>query len=77
MGSRLLCQVCASVCGFPLTDEDCSFKEVLFYGNEATLLSFDTLGFFCVVDLWAQSFMLAAVLTYVEQMVSKSYLHHI
>uniref|UniRef100_A0A674NQ89 Transmembrane protein 67 n=1 Tax=Takifugu rubripes TaxID=31033 RepID=A0A674NQ89_TAKRU len=51
-------------------DEDFSFKDVLFYGNEATLLIFDTL-FFCVVDLGAQSFVLAAVLTYVEQTVSR------
>ncbi|CAF93906.1 unnamed protein product, partial [Tetraodon nigroviridis] len=47
-------------------DEDFSFKDVVFYGNEATLLIFDTL-FFCVVDLGAQSFVLAAVLTYIEQ----------
>lgn len=48
----------------------------MFYGNEATLLSSDTL-FFCVVNLGAQSLVLAAVLKYVEQMVSQSYLHHI
>uniref|UniRef100_A0A7N6FE19 Transmembrane protein 67 n=1 Tax=Anabas testudineus TaxID=64144 RepID=A0A7N6FE19_ANATE len=45
-----------------------SFSDVLFYGNEATLLIFDTL-FFCVVDLGSQSFVLAAVLTYVQQMI--------
>lgn len=55
---------------FLITDEDFSFKNVLFYGNEATLLIFDTL-FFCVVDLGAQSFVLAAVLTYIEQTVSR------
>ncbi|XP_029928029.1 meckelin isoform X2 [Myripristis murdjan] len=49
-------------------DEAHSFSDVLFYGNEATLLIFDTL-FFCVVDLGAQSFVLAAVLTYIQQMV--------
>ncbi|KAM7383519.1 hypothetical protein PAMP_003165 [Pampus punctatissimus] len=49
-------------------DEAHSFSDVLFYGNEATLLIFDTL-FFCVVDLGSQSFVLAAVLTYVEQMI--------
>lgn len=53
----------------PTTDEAHSFSNVLFYGNEATLLIFDTL-FFCVVDLGSQSFVLAAVLTYVQQMVS-------
>ncbi|XP_072250427.1 meckelin [Leuresthes tenuis] len=49
-------------------DDAHSFSDVLFYGNEATLLIFDTL-FFCVVDLGAQSFVLAAVLTYVQQMI--------
>uniref|UniRef100_A0A3Q3W6K8 Uncharacterized protein n=1 Tax=Mola mola TaxID=94237 RepID=A0A3Q3W6K8_MOLML len=45
-----------------------SFSDVLFYGNEATLLIFETL-FFSVVDLGSQSFVLAAVLTYVQQMI--------
>ncbi|XP_046906171.1 meckelin [Hypomesus transpacificus] len=49
-------------------DESHSFSDMLFYGNEATLLIFDTL-FFCVVDLGAQSFTLAAVLTYLQQMI--------
>lgn len=49
-------------------DESHSFSDVLFYGNEATLLIFDTL-FFCVVDLGAQNFTLAAVLTYLQQMI--------
>ncbi|XP_044064572.1 meckelin isoform X4 [Siniperca chuatsi] len=49
-------------------DEAHSFSDMLFYGNEATLLIFDTL-FFCVVDLGSQSFVLAAVLTYVQQMI--------
>lgn len=47
-------------------DEAHSFSDVLFYGNEGTLLIFDTL-FFCIVDLGSQSFVLAAVLTYVQQ----------
>ncbi|XP_026172550.1 meckelin isoform X2 [Mastacembelus armatus] len=49
-------------------DEAHSFSDMLFYGNESTLLIFDTL-FFCVVDLGSQSFVLAAVLTYVQQMI--------
>ncbi|KAM8868836.1 LOW QUALITY PROTEIN: meckelin [Spinachia spinachia] len=49
-------------------DEAHSFSDVLFYGNEATLLIFDTL-FFCVVDLGSQSFVLAAVLTCLQQMI--------
>ncbi|XP_029307433.1 meckelin isoform X2 [Cottoperca gobio] len=49
-------------------DEAHSFSDLLFYGNEATLLIFDTL-FFCVVDLGSQSFVLAAVLTCVQQMI--------
>ncbi|XP_030640525.1 meckelin [Chanos chanos] len=48
-------------------DESCSFSDILFYGNEATLLIFDTL-FFCVVDLGSQNFILAAVLTYLQQL---------
>lgn len=68
--SFILYMVCTFCLGFLITDEDFSFKDVLFYGNEATLLIFDTL-FFCVVDLGAQSFVLAAVLTYVEQTVSR------
>ncbi|XP_005937636.1 meckelin isoform X1 [Haplochromis burtoni] len=49
-------------------DEAHTFSNVLYYGNEATLLIFDTL-FFCVVDLGSQSFVLAAVLTYVQQVI--------
>ncbi|KAM6968400.1 meckelin [Aplochiton taeniatus] len=49
-------------------DESHSFGDVLFYGNEATLLIFDTL-FFCVVDLGSQSFVLAAALTYLQQTI--------
>uniref|UniRef100_A0A8B9K4Q3 Transmembrane protein 67 n=1 Tax=Astyanax mexicanus TaxID=7994 RepID=A0A8B9K4Q3_ASTMX len=50
-------------------DDSYSFSDVLFYGNESTLLVFDTL-FFCVVDIGSQSFVLASVLTYLQQMVS-------
>ncbi|RXN30389.1 meckelin isoform X2 [Labeo rohita] len=49
-------------------DDSHSFADVLFYGNEAVLLVFDTL-FFCVVDLGSQNFILAAVLTYLQQLV--------
>ncbi|KAL2083917.1 hypothetical protein ACEWY4_019435 [Coilia grayii] len=49
-------------------DESHSFSDVLFYGNEATLLIFDTL-FFCVVDLASHNFILAASLTYLQQLV--------
>lgn len=47
-------------------DEGYSFSNVLYYGNEATLLIFDLL-FFCVVDLACQNFILAACLTYLQQ----------
>ncbi|XP_007537462.1 meckelin [Erinaceus europaeus] len=47
-------------------DESYSFSNVLYYGNEATLLIFDLL-FFCVVDLACQNFILAACLTYLQQ----------
>ncbi|KAG9283614.1 meckelin [Astyanax mexicanus] len=49
-------------------DDSYSFSDVLFYGNESTLLVFDTL-FFCVVDIGSQSFVLASVLTYLQQMI--------
>lgn len=84
-GINVMLCVCSFICiqsvssallWFLVTDEDFSFKNVLFYGNEATLLIFDTL-FFCVVDLGAQSFVLAAVLTYIEQTVSTHCVPHI
>ncbi|KAM9848023.1 meckelin-like [Aulostomus maculatus] len=49
-------------------DDSHSYSKVLFYGNETTLLIFDTL-FFCLVDLASQNFVLAAVLTYLQQMI--------
>uniref|UniRef100_A0A673A0L6 Transmembrane protein 67 n=1 Tax=Sphaeramia orbicularis TaxID=375764 RepID=A0A673A0L6_9TELE len=55
-------------------DDAHSFSNVLFYGNEVTLLIFDTL-FFCVVDLGSQSFVLAAVLTYLQQMIFRLIRH--
>lgn len=50
-------------------DEGHSFSDVLYYGNEATLLIFDML-FFAVVDLATQNFVLAAILTYLQQEVN-------
>ncbi|XP_071410278.1 meckelin isoform X1 [Pithys albifrons albifrons] len=47
-------------------DEGHSFSEVLYCGNETTLLIFDIL-FFSIVDLASQSFVLAAILTYLQQ----------
>ncbi|XP_053104863.1 meckelin isoform X1 [Hemicordylus capensis] len=47
-------------------DEGHSFSDVLYYGNEATLLIFDML-FFAIVDIATQSFVLAAVLTYLQE----------
>ncbi|XP_042317912.1 meckelin isoform X2 [Sceloporus undulatus] len=47
-------------------DEGHSFSDVLFYGNESTLLIFDML-FFTIVDMSTQSFVLAAILTYLQQ----------
>ncbi|XP_069494812.1 meckelin-like isoform X2 [Ambystoma mexicanum] len=42
------------------------FSKVLFYGNELVLLLFDIL-LFSVVDLGAQNFVLAAIITYIVQ----------
>ncbi|XP_056378292.1 meckelin isoform X2 [Hyla sarda] len=47
-------------------DENHSFSDVLFYGHESTLLIFDTL-FFCIVDILSQNFVLAAIITYLQQ----------
>lgn len=47
-------------------DENPSFSDVLFYGHESTLLIFDTL-FFCIVDLMSQNYVLAAIITYLQQ----------
>ncbi|KAG2465507.1 MKS3 protein, partial [Polypterus senegalus] len=47
-------------------DDAYSFTDVLYYGNEASLLIFDTL-FFCIVDIASESYVLAAVLTYFQQ----------
>ncbi|XP_019747679.1 meckelin-like isoform X1 [Hippocampus comes] len=49
-------------------DEAHSFSDVLFHGHESTLLLFDML-FFCVVDFACQNFVLAGLLTYIEQMI--------
>lgn len=54
---------------FLSVDEGHSFSDVLYYGNETTLLIFDIL-FFSVVDLASQSFVLAAILTYLQQEVN-------
>ncbi|XP_068789138.1 meckelin isoform X2 [Struthio camelus] len=51
-------------------DEGHTFSDVLYYGNETTLLIFDIL-FFSVVDLASQSFVLAAILTYLQEEIFK------
>ncbi|KAF4798028.1 hypothetical protein TURU_066463 [Turdus rufiventris] len=56
-------------------DEGQSFSDVLYYGNETTLLIFDIL-FFSVVDLASQSFVLAAILTYLQQELCLFYCLH-
>lgn len=54
---------------FLSVDEGHSFNDVLYYGNETTLLIFDIL-FFSIVDLASQNFVLAAILTYLQQEVN-------
>ncbi|ESO89760.1 hypothetical protein LOTGIDRAFT_192673 [Lottia gigantea] len=49
--------------GVLYNDNGHSFDQVLFYGNELTLILFDIL-MFCMVDYAAQDFVLAGVLTY-------------
>ncbi|XP_069778006.1 meckelin isoform X5 [Narcine bancroftii] len=49
-------------------DENLSFTDVLYYGNEGTLLLFDML-FFCIVDLATQNFIFASILTCIQQKI--------
>ncbi|XP_012943556.1 meckelin [Aplysia californica] len=49
--------------GIFYSDNGHSFDNILFYGNELTLVVFDTL-FFCIVDLIFQDFVLAGVITF-------------
>ena len=51
------------------SDPGCSFDSVLFYGNEWALLQLDILVF-AVVDLLSQSYVLAAIITYLISWVS-------
>ena len=44
-------------------DNGHSFDNILFYGNELTLVVFDTL-FFCITDLIVENFVLAGVITF-------------
>lgn len=53
-----------------LSDPGYSFDSVLFYGNEWSLLQLDFLVF-AVVDLIAQNYILAAIITYIVAWVSQ------
>ena len=56
-----------SVCS--LTDDGHSFDQVLFYGNEMTLLLFDMLTF-CIADYICMNYIVAGVITYLLSEVS-------
>lgn len=49
--------------GMFITDNGHSFDNVLFFGNERTLLTFDIL-LFCLVDVVVQNFILAGIVTF-------------
>ncbi|XP_078066710.1 meckelin-like [Mustelus asterias] len=53
---------------FFYNDDRTLFSNVLYYGHELVLLVFDTL-LFAVVDLGAQNFVLAAIITYLVQKI--------
>ncbi|GCB74576.1 hypothetical protein scyTo_0003667 [Scyliorhinus torazame] len=53
---------------FFYNDDRTLFSNVLYYGHELVLLLFDTL-LFAVVDLGAQDFVLAAIITYLVQKI--------
>ena len=55
---------------FIFVDNGHSFENVLLYGHEATLLIFDML-FFAIVDLIFQDFILAAIVVYIADEVSR------
>ncbi|XP_062619193.1 meckelin-like [Saccostrea cucullata] len=54
----------ASEKGYFYNDDGHSFDQCLFYGNEITLLLFDTL-LFCIIDLIATNFVLSGIITYI------------
>ncbi|XP_067651968.1 meckelin-like [Haliotis asinina] len=55
--------------GILYNDNGHSFDQVLFIGNESSLIIFDTL-LFCIIDLIATDFVLAGVITYlVSQLI--------
>ena len=54
---------------FILDKGSSSFTSVIFYGNEWSLLLFDILVF-AIVDLIAQNYVLAAIITYIIGWVS-------
>jgi len=45
------------------SDDGTSFRNIMFLGNEATLLMFDILVF-CTVDFYANDFVTATILTF-------------
>ena len=55
---------------FFCSDNGHSFDQVLFFGQESTLMTFDLL-LFVVVDMAANNFILAAVITYFVDEVSR------
>ena len=50
-----------------------AFTSVIFYGNEWSLLLFDVL-LFAIVDLIAQNYVMAAIITYIIGWVSSKYI---
>ena len=53
-----------------ITDDGHSFDQVLFYGNELTLLLFDVLTF-CISDYIFTNYIVAGVITYLISEVSE------
>ena len=58
---------------FLLADDGHSFDQVLFYGNEMTLLLFDMLTF-CIADYIFMNYIVAGVITYLMSEVGCYYL---
>lgn len=65
--------MCVYLTSIPfLLDNGHSFDAILFYGNEPTLLVFDIL-LFCIVDLIAMDYILAAIITFLFDEVRSDY----
>ena len=60
-----------------VTDNGHSFDQVLYYGHELTLTTFEILLFGFVDMLSSQGFVLSAIVTYFVSLVSKNFSYNL